>query len=115
MTLVLCTVQVTASQPITVTVGSISDSTTTITVTPTIGQSVELQCSGRGVGKQWYTTGSQVILTPNEISTSAGVTRILAFSSFTPSHAGTYTCLVSPPGDTQTKTTYPVVLGESIW
>ena len=95
--------------------GSISDSTTTISVTPAIGQSVELQCSGSGVNKQWYTTGSVVAPTPNEISTTPGATRILAFSSFTPSYAGTYTCLVSSKGDTQTKTTYPVVLGESIW
>ena len=112
---ILCTVQVTASQPITVTVGSISDSTTTISVTPAIGQSVELQCSGASVNKRWYTTGSEVTPTQNEISTTPGATRILAFSSFTPSHAGTYTCLVSSHGDTQTKTTYPVVLGESIW
>ena len=95
--------------------GSISDSTTTISVTPTIGQSVELQCSGSGIAKQWYTTGSVVRSTQNVISTRGGaITRTLAFSSFTPSYAGTYTCLVSSPGDTQTKTTYPVVLGESI-
>ena len=109
------TVQVTASDATTIVVGRATNSTTTITVTPTIGQSVELQCVRRAGYKQWYTTGSAVTPTPNEISTSAGPTRILAFSSFTPSHAGTYTCLVSSPGDTQTKTTYPVVLGESIW
>ena len=45
--------------------------TTTTTVTPTIGQPVELQCSGDGVGKQWYTTGSEVTPTLNQISTSA--------------------------------------------
>ena len=117
MILILFTVQVTASQPTTIVVGRTTNSTTTITVTPTIGQSVELQCvrSKYIEYKQWYTTGSQVTPTPNEISTIAGPTRILAFSSFTPSHAGTYTCLVSSKGDTQTKTTYPVVLGESIW
>ena len=90
------------------------DQTTTTTVTPTIGQSVELQCSGNGVNKLWYTTGSAVASTSNEISTAPGNNRILAFSSFTPSYAGTYTCLASSPGDTQTKTTYPVVLGESL-
>ena len=108
------TVQITKSQPTTITVATIPFQTATITITPTIGQSVELQCTGSDVYKQWYTTGSEVTPTQNEISTSSGPTRILAFSSFTPSHAGTYTCLVSTPSDTQTKTTYPVVLGESL-
>ena len=108
------TVQITKSQATTIIVATTPFQTTTITVTPTIGQSVELQCSGVGVGKRWYTTGSAVTPTQNEISTTSGATRILAFSSFTPSHAGTYTCLASSPGDTQTKTTYPVVLGESL-
>ena len=107
-------VQVTASQTTTIAVGRTSDSATTITVTPTIGQSVELQCIRSLEIKQWYTTGSAVTPTPNEISTSAGATRILAFSSFTPSHAGTYTCVVSSTGNTQIQTTYPVVLGESL-
>ena len=79
-----------------------------ITVTPTIGQSVELQCSRTSAPKQWYTTGSQVVeAIPNEISTSGGTTRILAFSSFTPSHAGTYSCVVR---NNQMTTTYPVIL-----
>ena len=86
--------------------------TATITITPSINQSVELQCANSGF-KQWYTTGSVIASTPNEIYTKPGITRILAFSSFTTSHAGTYTCLASTSGDTQTKTTYPVVLGES--
>ena len=103
--------QITTSQSTTITVGRNVDPTTTITVTPSINQSVELQCGNTGV-KQWYTTGSQVKSTPNEVSINTGPTRILAFSSFTPSHAGTYTCLASSPGDKQTKTTYPVVLGE---
>ena len=111
---IFLTVQLTYSQPTTIRVATTPFHTTTTTVTPTIGQSVELQCSGVGVGKQWYTTGSQVTPTQNEISTKSGNTKILAFSSFSPSHAGTYTCLVSSPGDTQTKTTYPVVLGESL-
>ena len=100
-----------ASQTTTIAVGQPPNEsvTTTITVTPTIGQSVELQCDNGTRVKQWYTTGSEVTPTTNEISTKAG---ILAFSAFTPSHAGTYTCLASSPGDTQTKTTYPVVLGE---
>ena len=104
------TVQITISESTTITVGRTGDPTTTITLTPTIGQSVELQCNGSGVGKQWYTAGRKPI--SNEISIAGGPTRTLAFISFTPSHAGTYTCLVSSRGDTQTKTTYPVVLGE---
>ena len=102
-----------ASQPTPIAVGQPPNETvtTTITVTPSINQSVELQCDNGTRSKQWYTTGSEVASTSNEISTKAG---ILAFSSFTPSHAGTYTCLASTPGDTQTKTTYPVVLGESL-
>ena len=105
------TVQITLSQTTTIIVATAPFQTTTITVTPSIGQSVKLQCSGTGVGKQWYTTGSQVAATSNEVTIASGVTSILAFSSFSPSHAGTYTCLVSTPDDTQTKTTYPVVLG----
>ena len=108
------TVQITKSQSTTIIVATTPDQTTTTTVIPTIGQSVELQCSGVGVGKQWYTTGSVVAATGTEVTTVPGTIRTLAFSSFTPSHAGTYTCLVSPPDDTQTKTTYPVVLGESL-
>ena len=100
---------VVSSEPITVTVGRTGDPTTTITVTPTIGQSVELQCSGDDIGKRWYTTGSEVTPTQNEISTAPGPTRILAFSSFTPSHAGTYSCEVRNNNNIDT-TTYPVIL-----
>ena len=101
----------TTSRSTTITVGNPSDNTATISVTPSINQSVELQCGNTGF-KNWYTTGSVVTNITNEISTRGGSTRILAFSKFTPSHAGTYTCLASTKGDTQTKTTYPVVLGE---
>ena len=103
-----------ASQTTTIAVGQPPNEsvTTTITVTPSIGQSVELQCRKAGY-KQWYTTGSEVTPTLSEISTKSGRTRILAFSSFAPSHAGTYTCLVSSKADNQTKTTYSMVLGES--
>ena len=103
-------VQDNRSEATTIRVGNPPSETATITVTPTINQSVELQCDNGTRSKQWYTTGSEVAATPTEISTRDGSTRILAFSSFTSSHAGTYTCLVSSSGDTQTKTTYPVVL-----
>ena len=99
-------------QSITITIGNPNNQTGTITVTPSIGQSVELRCDNGTRFKQWYTTGSEVMPTPCDVSTRSGPTRILAFSSFTPSHAGTYTCLASTTGDTQTKTTYPVVLGK---
>ena len=105
----------TASQAITtISVGDPSNEfkTATITATPSIGQAVELHCDRGDRFKQWYTTGSEVIPIPNVISTKSGNTRILAFSSFAPSFAGTYTCLASSSSDTQTKTTYPVVLGE---
>ena len=101
-----------SSEATTIQMGDPPNQTTTTIVTPTIGQSVELQCDNGTRFKQWYTIGSEVTLTQNEITTSGGRTRILAFSSFSPSHAGTYTCLASSRGDTQTKTTYPVVRGE---
>ena len=92
-----------SSEATTVTVGRTTDPTTTITVSPTIGQSVELQCARTSAVKQWYTTGSTV--TASEIRTTrTGPTRILAFSSFTPSHAGTYSCIIA------SSTTYPVIL-----
>ena len=98
-----------SSQPTTVTVGRTSDPATTITATPTIGQSVELQCTRTSAVKRWSNTGSEVSPTENEISTTSGPTRILAFSSFTPSHAGTYSCEVWNNNNIDT-TTYPVIL-----
>ena len=95
---------VVSSEPTTITFGRTGDPTTTTTVTPIIGQSVELQCTRTSAVKEWYTTGSAVAATENEISTSGGPNRILAFSSFTPSHAGTYSCIIA------STTTYPVVL-----
>ena len=99
--------------PTRVTVGN---SSVTSTLTPSINKSVELQCFNKNAftHKEWYTTGSEVNPTSNEITTKSGNTRILAFSSFAPRHAGTYTCLASSSGDTQTKTTYAVILGEYI-
>ena len=79
------------------------DPTPTITVTPTIGQSVELQCTGAGI-KRWYTTGSVVAATGTEVTIGTGATRILALSSFAPSYAGTYSCIIA------SATTYPVIL-----
>ena len=97
-------ITVVSSEPTTITVGRTGDPTTTTTLTPTIGQSVELQCARTSAVKQWYTTRSEVTPTLNEIRTAGGATRILAFSSFTPSHAGTYSCIIA------STITYPVIL-----
>ena len=81
-----------ASQPATtITVGS--GSPVDITATPTINQSVELWCSRTQAGKKWYTTGSRVKATPGEVWTTGGPARKLGFSTFSTSHAGTYSCL----------------------
>ena len=105
--------QTTSSQSTTITVGNLTNQTGTITATPTIGQPVELRCVNSEI-KQWYITGSEVMNTSCVVSTLSGSIRKLAFSSFVPSYAGTYTCLASSKNDTQTKTTYPVVLGKSL-
>ena len=85
------------------------DQTTTITATPTIGQSVELQCTRAGK-KRWYTTGSEVAATGTEVTIASGAIRILAFFSFTTSYAGTYSCEVRNNNNLQVTTTYPVIL-----
>ena len=98
-----------ASQPATtITVGS--GSPVNITVTPTISQSVELQCSRSPAAKQWYTAGSIVQATSGEVWTTSGPARKLGFSTFATSHAGTYSCRVAK-GDI---TTFTVVLGKFV-
>ena len=106
-----------ASQPATtITVGS--GSPVDITATPTISQSVELQCSRTQAFKKWYTTGSVVKSTPGEVWTITGLpTRILGFSTFATSHAGTYSCRVNNGNDNENEmntTTYTVVLGKFV-
>ena len=98
-----------ASQPATtITVGS--GSPINITATPTISQSVELWCSRSPAAKQWYTTGS-IVTSTGAVWTAPG--RILGFSTFATSHAGTYSCRVKNK-DEVTTTTYTVVLGKSV-
>ena len=98
-----------ASQPATtITVGS--GSSVDITATPTISQPVELWCSRTQAPKQWYTNGNIVKATLDKVWTSGGPTRILGFSTFATSHAGTYSCHVTK-GDI---TTYTVVLGKFV-
>ena len=87
-----------------------------ITATPTISQSVELQCSRSPAGKKWYTTGNIVTPTPGEVwTTRHGPAKKLGFSTFATSHAGTYSCLVrNDVSSTIFTTTYTVVLGKSV-
>ena len=101
-----------ASQPATtITVGS--GSPVNITATPTISQSVELWCSRTQAGKQWYTAGSRVTPTSGEVWTTGGPARKLGFSTFSTSHAGTYSCRVRNMNELTT-TTYTVVLGKFV-
>ena len=93
----------------TITVGS--GSPVNITATPTISQSVELQCSRPGTPKQWYSTGS-IVEPTGEVWTTGGLTRKLGFSTFSTSHARTYTCRVTM--NEIITTTYTVVLGKFV-
>ena len=101
-----------ASKPATtITVGS--GPPVDINVTPTISQSVELQCSRTRAPKQWYSTGSRVNNISGEVWTTGGPIKKLGFSTFSTSHAGTYSCLVKDIGEMNT-TTYTVVLGKFV-
>ena len=87
-----------ASLPtLTVRVGRIGD-TTDVTVTPTIGQPVQMECGRSGAHKNWYSAGSVVTSTPGEVTTTGGggAVRTLSISHFSSTHAGTYTCIVGP-------------------
>ena len=99
---------VTSQPATTITVGS--GPPVDITATPTINQSVELQCNRTLAYKKWYTTGSRVTPTPGEVWATGRPARILGFSTFATSHAGTYSCRVTK-GDI---TTYTVVLGKFV-
>ena len=94
----------------TITVGRTDDPTTPITITPTLSQPVKLECERTSIGKNWYTDGtadgSKVTPTPGKLTTISGFTRTLSISSFSPSHAKGYTCIVSSG-----PRTYPVILG----
>ena len=82
---------------LTVRVGRIGD-TTDVTVTPTIGQPVQMECERSGTTKNWYSAGSRVTPTQGEVATTGGGggARTLSISRFSSSHAGTYTCIVGP-------------------
>ena len=94
-------------------VGRADDPTTPITITPSLSQPVEMECARMGVFKGWYTDGTVVTPTNGELTTKAGAIRTLSISSFNPSHAKGYTCIVTSSSlSTTTLTTYPVILGE---
>ena len=92
----------------TIRVGRADDPTTPITITPALSQPVKLECQRNNIFKEWYTDGSQVTPTNGELATTAGNIKTLSISSFSPSHAKGYTCIVT----SSSLSTYPVILGE---
>ena len=94
----------------TLTVGRTDDPNTPITITPTLGQPVKLECERTGASKNWYTGGTTVTTTSGELTTTSGAIRLLSISSFSPSHAKGYTCSVNV--HTTLSSTYPIILGE---
>ena len=97
----------------TLTVGRADDQTTPITITPSLSQPVKLECERTSIGKNWFTDGTEVTPTNGELITTAGAIRTLSISSFNPSHAKGYTCIVTSSSlSATTLSTYPVILGE---
>ena len=92
----------------TIRVGRADDPTTPITITPTLSQPVKLECERTGLFQNWYTDGTVVTTTIGDLTTTAGAIRTLSISSFSPSHAKGYTCIVT----SGPLSTYPVILGE---
>ena len=99
----------------TLTVGRTGDPTTTITITPTLSQPVQLECHRTDVFKDWFTGDprSRVSPTEGDISTKSGQDRTLLISSFRLDHATTYSCIVDHKSNMST--VYPVVLGTHTW
>ena len=98
----------------TVTVGP-GDSSTDISITPTLDNIMQLVCQRSSWLKDWYTTGSMVKNKSGEISTMSGHTRTLKFVNFKISQVGTYSCILQPPSDrynTALHETFTVTLGE---
>ena len=93
------------------------DPTTTITITPTLSQPVQLECQRTDAFKDWFTGDprSKVTPTEGEISTKSGYDRTLLISSFKPIHATTYSCIVAEEFNRSISTVYPVVLGIYIY
>ena len=97
----------------TIRVGRTDDPTTPITITPSLSQPVKLECERTSIAKDWYTYGTKVTPTTGDLTTRAGVIRTLFISSFSPSYAKGYTCIVTSSSlSATTLSTYPVILGE---
>ena len=100
----------------TIRVGRPTDPTTPITIiTPSLSQPVKLECERTHIiiRKNWYSDGTAVTPTNGELTTTTGNIRTLSISSFSPSHAKGYTCIViSSSLSATTLSTYPVILGE---
>ena len=73
-------------------------SSTELSVTPSIGEPLQLECEDSSY-KNWYTKNLQVMETPNEISTIVGAIRTLLISSFKASQAGIYSCIIQSTTD----------------
>ena len=96
----------------TIRVGRTDDPTTPITITPTLSQTVQLECERSDKMKEWFTVDpmSRVITTRGEISLRSEQDSTLYISSFNPFHGKGYTCNVY--GDSCSITAYPVILGQ---
>ena len=92
----------------TIRVGRPTDPTTPLTITPSLSQPVKLECERTSIVKNWFTDGTEVTPTNGELTTTGGTIRTLSISSFSPSHAKGYTCIVT----SSSLSTYPVILGE---
>ena len=98
----------------TVTVGGPNDTSTERSITPTLGNKVQLFCSRPSWAKDWYTTGTKVAAKDGEINTIPGLNRKLEFVNFKTSQVGTYSCILEPESDrsnTALYETFTVTLG----
>ena len=98
----------------TVTVGGLDDPSAERSITPTLGNNVQLFCSRPSWVKDWYSTGSKVEEKSEEISTTPGPNRKLEFVNFKTSQVGTYSCILKPESDRKNTTrfqTFTVTLG----
>ena len=99
----------------TVTVGGPNDTSTERSITPTLGNMIQLFCSRQSWAKDWYTTGTKVAAKDGEIRTTSGPNRKLEFVNFKTSQVGTYSCILEPEGYRRNTTTlyetFTVTLG----
>ena len=98
----------------TVTVGGPDDTSTERSITPTLGNMIQLFCSRPSWAKDWYTTGTKVAAKDGEINTIPGLNKKLEFVNFKTSQVGTYSCILEPESDrsnTALYETFTVTLG----